>query len=394
MENLNNTIQSDVEAIHGIPIIKSLLEVICRTTGMGFAAVASVTEDRWVACSVLDEINFGLAAGGELKLETTICNEIRQHQQPVVMDDVEKDERYRQHTTPALYGFKSYISVPIFRRDKSFFGTLCAIDPMPAKVNTAATIGMFRLFADLISFHLNAVEELDLSQQKIAADQENAILREQFIAILGHDLRNPVAAISNSAALLTMISADADVLRTANIIKSSANRMTVLIKNMLDFASGRMGGGIPLNSENNIPIDKILSQVIAETSAVWPDRMVQMELDITTPVHADGNRIAQLFSNLLRNAVAYGSPGKTVTVKAFTQSGNFILSVTNYSAPIPALTMERLFQPFNRGYVNKGQQGLGLGLYIAAEIAKAHGGTLEVISGDTETCFTLTIPLG
>jgi GAF domain-containing protein len=98
---------------------------------MGFAAVARVTEDRWVACSVLDEIDFGLKAGGELRLETTICHEIRQTREAVVIDNFAEDHIYCKHATPAMYGFQSYISVPIVLANDSFFGTLCAIDPQP-----------------------------------------------------------------------------------------------------------------------------------------------------------------------------------------------------------------------------------------------------------------------
>jgi GAF domain-containing protein len=147
----------DVDAVNRIPMIPSMLEVVCRTTGMGFAAVARVTTDRWIACSVRDEIAFGLKSGSELKLETTICNEIRQNGKAVIIDNVVEDALFANHHTPAMYGFQSYISMPIICQDGTFFGTLCAIDPKPAKINNLETIGMFKLFADLISFHLNAV---------------------------------------------------------------------------------------------------------------------------------------------------------------------------------------------------------------------------------------------
>ena len=109
----NDKLFADFQAVKSIPIIPLMLETICRMTGMGFAAVARVTNDRWLACSVLDEIQFGLEAGGELKLETTICNEIRDSGAAVVIDNVDHDECFRDHHTPLMYGFKSYISYPI-----------------------------------------------------------------------------------------------------------------------------------------------------------------------------------------------------------------------------------------------------------------------------------------
>jgi hypothetical protein len=245
--NILNPVQTDVENISKIPIIPSLLEVICRTTGMGFAAVARVTDDKWVACSVRDEILFGLKPGGELILETTICNEIRQTHQSVVIDHVEKDKIYSDHHTPAMYGFQSYISVPIYKKDGSFFGTLCAIDPKPHQLNTPEILGMFNLFTDLISFHLQAIEQVSVIESKLKNEQITAGLREQFIAILGHDLRNPLSAITFSSELLLELQLDKEASSLVNIIKKSSGRMGRLIKNTLDFAKGRLGGGISLN---------------------------------------------------------------------------------------------------------------------------------------------------
>lgn len=148
-------IETDIESVNHIPGVNKLLEVVCRITGMGFAAIARVTEDRWVACAVRDEISFGLETGGELKVETTICNEIRGHGHAVIIDHVAEDCVFAWHPTPIMYGFQSYISMPINRPDGSFFGTLCAIDPKPAKLNNPGVIGMFRLFAELISIYIS-----------------------------------------------------------------------------------------------------------------------------------------------------------------------------------------------------------------------------------------------
>jgi DNA-binding XRE family transcriptional regulator len=147
-------IQTDIQSVNNIPGVYKLLEVICRVTGMGFTAIARVTEDRWVACAVRDEIAFGLEPGGELKVETTICNEIRHHGRAVIIDHVAEDCIFAWHPTPIMYGFQSYISMPIKRPDGSFFGTLCAIDPKPAKLNNPGIIGLFSLFSEFITLHL------------------------------------------------------------------------------------------------------------------------------------------------------------------------------------------------------------------------------------------------
>ena len=196
-------IEHDVEAIASIPIIPKILEVICRKTGMGFAAIARVTDDKWVVCGVRDEISFGLKPGSELKLETTICNEIRQSGNGVIINNVKKDKNFSGHHTPAMYGFQSYISIPIFRRDGTFFGTLCAIDPKPAKLNNPETIEMFNLFAELISFHLNWVEQRAFTETNDLEDCNRIALKKRFIEVLGNELPNPVNTVLNSAKIRT-----------------------------------------------------------------------------------------------------------------------------------------------------------------------------------------------
>lgn len=391
MINQDQKLRADVEAIQRISIIPSILDVICQTTGMGFAAVARVTEERWIACSVLDKISFGLEPGGELKVETTLCHEIRQSKEAIIIDHVEKDEIYCRHHTPAMYGFQSYISIPIFLRNGSFFGTLCAIDPKPGRLKTPETLAMFKLFADLISFHLNAQEQLNFTEANLLQERKNAELRDQFIAILGHDLRNPVGAISGGAELLLRMPLDNTAMRIATTIKNSSYRVSGLIKNMLDFASGRLGGGIGLDRKT-IHLEKALRQVITELLTIQQGRSIIVEFDLPEPVYCDENRIAQLFSNLLSNAITHGAPDKPITVTATSTVDNFELSVINEGNKIPEAAMNWLFQPFTRASIKPGQQGLGLGLYISSEIAIAHGGKLYAVSTDEKTSFILQIP--
>ena len=120
--------------------VRALLAELCTITGMGFAALARVTEQRWIACQVLDKIDFGMDAGGELDVKTTICDDIRRCGRRIVIDDVGLEGDWRNHPTPRLYGFKSYVSLPLVLADGSFFGTLCAIDPEPRTLGADATI--------------------------------------------------------------------------------------------------------------------------------------------------------------------------------------------------------------------------------------------------------------
>ena len=391
--SINDSLKGDVSAISRIDAVPTILEVVCRTTGMGFAAVARVTEDRWVACAVRDEIKFGLAAGGELEVKTTICDEIRGSGQPVIIDHVVRDPDFCGHPTPARYGFQSYISMPIVRADGSFFGTLCAIDPSPAKLKTPETIGMFRLFADLIGFHLDAQDRLVSSEKALLDARQTAELREQFIAVLGHDLRNPLASIDAGAKLLGKAQLDARGHTTITLIQSSVRRMAGLIDNVLDFARTRLGGGMVLDRNADEPLTPILEQVVAELRSASPEREIAARFDLAGLIDCDRARVAQLLSNLLSNALTHGSSDQPVAVSGVLREGTMQLSVVNKGSRIPTSVAERLFEPFYRAPAGTGHKGLGLGLYIAAEIARAHGGDLKVSSGDDETRFMLSIPV-
>jgi GAF domain-containing protein len=151
---------ADIAMIARLDVVPTLLDTVCRLTGMGFAAIARVTEDRWIACSVRDEINFGLQPGGELKVESTICQEVRLNRQAVVIADVDADPAYANHHTPALYGFKSYISVPIVLPDGRFFGTLCAIDAKPRDLSKPEILSTFEMFAKLVALHLDQADRI------------------------------------------------------------------------------------------------------------------------------------------------------------------------------------------------------------------------------------------
>lgn len=392
---MTESFQADLDDIARIPAVASILDVVCAVTGMGFAAVSRVTTERWIACGVRDAINFGLRPGGELQVQSTLCYQLREAHELVLVENVAEDPIYHCHPTPALYGFQSHISVPILLPGGTFFGTLCAVDPKPRRLNTPEIIGMFRLFAELIGFHLDALRRIEASEAHAAELRRDGALREQFIAVLGHDLRNPLASIDAGAKLLTRAPLDPRSGKIVSLIQSSVARMSALIDDVLDFARGRLGDGIAAGAAVEAPLAPVLDQVLAEFRVSHPDRVILAQLDADTPVHCEPARIAQLFSNLLGNALTYGAPDTPVTVEARPLSGAFQLDIANAGAPIPPAAMERLFQPFTRGAGSGGNRdGLGLGLYIAAEIARAHGGTLTASSTPERTCFTLRLPLG
>jgi sigma-B regulation protein RsbU (phosphoserine phosphatase) len=231
------------------------------------------------------------------------------------------------------------------------------------------------------------------ARASLRSERETAELREQFIAVLGHDLRNPLASISAGARILLRKPKDETETKVLQMMETTVLRMAGLIDNVLDFARGRLGGGISLSRNTNTSIEPVLQQVVDELRTAMPDRRIESDFRITQPINCDRIRLGQLVSNLLGNALTHGAPDKPVLVRALTDNGMFELSVSNAGEPISAEAMEHLFQPFFRGHVRAGLQGLGLGLHIASEIAKAHEGTLTVKSDSAETRFTFLMPL-
>ena len=386
--------RAEIDAIEAINAIPEILQVVIRTTGLRFAAVARVTESHWMACAVHDLIDFGLRPGDELVLESTICNEIRQHRQPVIFGHASQHPIFATHHTPLQYGFESYVSIPILRRNGEFYGTLCALDPLPSELNAEVIGQTLGLLAQLIASNLDLHERLQTSDQALQSERETAHLREQFIAVLGHDLRTPLNAVRLAADLLERKPLDESARRLAHLIQSSAARMGGLIEDVLDFARGQLGEGVKLALEPPASFAAWLRQVVAESQAGKRGEPIEVAIDLSQPVNCDRARLGQLLNNLLANAITHGDPERTIHVDVAVRNATFTLAVRNQGTPIPADDLPLIFQPFTRGQGSQPREGLGLGLYICAHIAKAHQGTLNVTStAEAGTCFTLHFPL-
>ncbi|WP_241026998.1 GAF domain-containing sensor histidine kinase [Variovorax sp. RKNM96] len=388
-------IARDVMAVGRISAVPSLLKIICQNTGMGFAAVARVTDGTWTACAVEDTIQFGLQPGGQLEVGSTLCKESRAARLPVVIDHASTDPTYRDHHTPRLYNIESYISVPIIYTNGDYFGNLCAIDPRPANVSDPRTVAMFTAFADLIARQLENEDRQERAEVALQSERATAELREQFIAVLGHDLRNPLSAVGAAAELLIRRQSEPDLVKLGTRLKSSTRRMSGLIDDVLDFARVRLGSGMGLTIREADFLASGLKEVIDEARASNPHLDIRDELSINRVVRCDQPRIQQVLSNLIGNAVTHGGQDDPIVVRAALEDDRLVLSVSNGGEPIPSDDLPKIFQPYWRPANSKPGGGLGLGLYICSEIVGAHGGTLEVTSSAAEgTRFMATLPIG
>lgn len=231
----------------------------------------------------------------------------------------------------------------------------------------------------------------DQAMDAAAVERQTSEFREQFIAVLGHDLRNPLASIIGGTRMLGKEVASERGIKILKMMNGSVTRALELIENVLDFARGRLGGGLTLSRVANVPLKAVLEQVIDELRSLAPTQEIQITIDVRVPVDCDPVRIGQLASNLLGNALTHGAKDLPVRLTCLAVDSDLYLSVANGGAAIPPEKLESLFRPFFRG--RDSREGLGLGLYIASEIAHAHGGELKAKSTELETEFSFTMPL-
>lgn len=382
--------QADIERLAESEFVTTILETVMLATNMRFAGVARVTADRWVACRTIDEVKFGLAEGDEIPIDSTFCQTVRETSEMVIFSDAATDPVYQGHPIAAAFGIVSYASVPIHRSDGSFFGTLCAIDTEPKDVKSPRAVAMLKMFAELIGRSLETEERLEAQEQLIEHERKLVQIQEEFMAILGHDLRNPVAAFGAGVRQLDKEPFTGRGREILVLMRASLHRMNELIDNMMLHAKSRLGGGIAVTALPDVPLAETLHQVVEEIRVTAPEKEIHLNVELERPVSCDPDRIGQAVSNLLSNAFMHGAPGTPVQLTIRSGEEEAYIEVKNEGEPIPPEVQKTLFEPFRRG--NETSEGLGLGLHIASSIAKAHGGRLSVLSENNTTTFRLELP--
>lgn len=225
--------------------------------------------------------------------------------------------------------------------------------------------------------------------------------RERFIGIVSHDLRNPLNAIQMAAGLLLRSEQlPVSLSRTTSRIVVNAERMARMIADLLDLTRGRLGGGIPIERKH-ADVGEIAWSVLENMELVRPDRTIEREVNGHFVGQWDSDRVAQALSNLVGNALDHGQEGTSVRVELHGEDEERVeIRVHNEGSPIPAGEQAAIFEPFRTGATSMARRpppttggSLGLGLYIAREIARAHGGDITVMSNAVDgTTFSMTLP--
>jgi two-component system sensor histidine kinase/response regulator len=259
-------------------------------------------------------------------------------------------------------------------------------DPDLLRAKVQALVSLYRRGEELKRraeiIHQKEMEAARAQAEAARAEEANR-LKDKYIGILGHDLRNPLSAISNSAHLL-LRSTDLPERhrKTATRILRASDRMGNMIRDVLDFTRGHLGGGIPVEPTSGDLAD-ICHRVVDETKASHPEREILFDTRGDLSGSWDRTRLEQVVSNLVGNAVRHGQG--PITVEAVGEEQQIVLRVQNGGPPIPPAELPTIFEPFKRGPESpRSSDGLGLGLYIVREIVRAHGGTVQVRSSSHE----------
>lgn len=261
-----------------------------------------------------------------------------------------------------------------------------SITVSPVRDSTGRIVGASKVARDISTRRIAEAER----EARLEAAERELSFSETFVGVLGHDLRTPLAAILAAAGLLRRAAPDDAMRRNADRIESSAGRMGRMIEQILDLTRARLGGGIPV-SPSEMDLASLVAHLVAEQGGD-SQRTLQFETTGDTRGWWDADRLAQVVSNLVANALAHGDRAGVVRIDLDGSSEDRVrLAVWNPGA-IPPGTQETLFDPFRRGKTNDAK-GLGLGLYIVQQIVQAHRGSVILHSSDANgTTFTVTLP--
>jgi two-component system sensor histidine kinase/response regulator len=265
------------------------------------------------------------------------------------------------------------------------------IEPVVLRNKAETFFSLFRQKQQLAS-QLEQLREGQEFQARMTKKLEETLrLNEMFVAAVGHDLRNPLAAVSAGAKLLARSSSDPEVVRLATTIRNGAKRMQRMTSALFDLTRARLDGGIPI-VRGSLDLRPLAESVFEEHQVSAPARAMRLELAGDLRGSWDGTRLEQLLSNLLGNAIQHGAEETPIALDLCGTAQDEVWVVVTSGGQIPGEVLPVLFDPFRGRNRGPRSDGLGLGLFIVQQIALAHGGRVDVQSSLAGTTFRLRLP--
>jgi signal transduction histidine kinase len=384
------SIDAAVATVANSDSIATLLVLASEIAGSNAALLARVTDDMWTVCAAHALKAAGVGADYQVPLGQPVRVRLGPMGVPISIALSGPQFCATQSASSIACGE----TAPIILANGRYFGVLCALDPTSLSRIDDRIQSRFRCIASVVASQIDQLERRDLDNTAFLDERSAGQLREQFIAILGHDLRNPLQAIFASSDLLARQLVHPAHAQMAGRIKTNARRMASLIDDVLDFARGRLGGGISVDLTEVENINPGLMTVVQEFEDTQTDCKILSDFQVTRSVRCDLGRLQQVASNLLGNALTHGQPHHPIKITARNDEHDLVLEVWNAGAPIPVESLSKIFEPFWRHSVSASRNGLGLGLHICSQIVRAHQGRISVTSTrESGTQFTARLPL-
>jgi signal transduction histidine kinase len=286
----------------------------------------------------------------------------------------------------------SYVGVPLRVRGKTI-GAFTMVMAESGRRYNERDLELAQQLADRAALAIDNSRLFREVEQARAAAVHDAEFAQSFIGILGHDLRNPLNAVMMAARLLKKKSTTADAV-TIERINASSKRMNEMVRQLLDLTRSRLASGIALDRRES-DLAQVVTGIVDELKAGHPERAIDWRPAGEVKGFWDPDRLGQVVSNLVGNALVHGDPAKPVVIRVAQPGSDAAeLEVRNHGPSIPADVLPRLFEPYRRQTANdRRSEGLGLGLFISQQIVHAHGGAITVKSTPEEgTMFKVTLP--
>lgn len=370
--------------------IATLLTLASEIAGSNVALLARITDDVWTVCAAHSVSAVDVRAAYQVPLGRPLRLELGPRGVPISI----ALSGQQSFETPAASCIACGVAAPVILANGRYFGMLCALDPHSLNRVDDRIGAKFKCISSLVASQIDQLELRDREKAAFLDERAAGQLREQFIAILGHDLRNPLQAIFASSDLLARRVEQPALAHMAARIKTNARRMSSLIDDVLDFARARLGGGIGIELTEVENIGHGLATVVQELQDGQSDCKIISNFNVTRSVRCDLGRLQQVASNLLGNALTHGRPHSPITIDARTDGDDLLIEVWNSGEPIPAESLSKIFEPFWRHSVSASRNGLGLGLHICSQIVRAHQGSISVTSAQVGgTQFAVRLPL-
>lgn len=357
-----------------------LVRLAAKVCNCPVAAITLVDSHRqWY------KARFGLEPQWTPRAPDGLCSNAILSREVTQIGDLELEPKFASSATLKQLGLRFYAGAPLVNREDHVLGTVCVLDYRP------------RYLAEEELEALKVISKQVLAQMELRRLAVVGEFRERLVSILSHDLRQPLQQILMAARQglgpMTGVAAEQ---RFLNQVAISAERLTRMVRDVLDFTQTRLGNGLPINPRPT-NLHTICRRVVQEFALSYPGREIQLELSGDGAGMWDEDRLSQALHNLLANAMRYGNAMRPVRITCTSDDQVTTLTVGNEGEPIPVEMLSRLFAPLPRitesSAGDSAVSGMGLGLFIVKEIATAFGGTVEAISNsDQGTMFRMRLP--